>query len=263
MLTLVSGPSVAVSGTTASGTALVTGIADTAAIAGAVTVSGAGIPPGTLVKSIDSATQVTLSANATASGSPTLTFGIEAVSLAQAKKHLKIDADLTEDDDLIVPLITASREKCETETWRSFLRSTWDYALDEFPWGAYDWRNGRGDQIRIPNPPLVSVTSISYLDDIGGTATLSGSLYRAVAGTPGIIAPAYGTTWPYGRWQPGGVVVRYVAGYGMTADSVPAAVKAAIKLYLAALYYNRGDSEVPLPGAVLALLATVQHGAVS
>jgi hypothetical protein len=235
-LTLVTGPSVSVSGTTASGAATVS-VASTAAIAGALTVSGTGIPPGTLVKSVDSATQVTLTADATATGTNTLTFGIEAVDLPSAKKHLKVDPDITEDDDLIAVLITAARRKCEAETWRTFLRSTWDYAIDEFPWGAY------------------------WLD--GTSSTLSGALYQAVAGTPGVIAPAYGTTWPYGRCRPNGVVIRYVAGYGTTADSVPATVKAAVKLLLSALYVNRGDADVPIPGAVQALLACDQTGAIA
>lgn len=263
MLTLVSGPSVTASGTTASGAATVTGIADTAGLAGAVTVSGTGIPPGTMVKSIDSASQITLTANATASGAATLTFGIEVLSLEQAKLHLKIDSDLTADDSLIAALLTAARRKCETETWRTFLTSTWDYAIDEFPWGANSWLGGRGNQIRIPNPPLVSVTSVTYLDSIGSSQVYPAPSYQAVPGTPGIIAPAYGTTWPYyGRYQPNAVVVRYVAGYGL-AGAVPETVKAAVKLLLTHLYYNRGDADSALPGAVAALLACDQHGAVS
>jgi uncharacterized phiE125 gp8 family phage protein len=263
MLTLVAGPSVAVTGTTASGSAIVTGIADTAAISGAVTVSGAGIPPGTMVKSVDSATQVTLTANPTASGTVTLTFGIEVLSLQQAKKHLKIDADLTEDDDLIAALITAARRKCETETWRCFLTSTWDYAIDQFPYGWYGWQWGtRPDQLRIPNPPLVSVTSVTYIDTVGSSQVMSGSLYQAFPGTPGILLPVYGGIWPFEWSQPNGVVVRYVAGYGL-ADAVPATIKAAVKLLLAHFYYNRGDADAPLPQAVGALLAVDQHGAIA
>jgi uncharacterized phiE125 gp8 family phage protein len=263
MLTLVAGPSVSVSGTTATGTAVVTGLASTAAISGALTVSGAGIPPGTMVKSVDSATAITLTANATATGTVTLTFGIEVLSLQQAKKHLKIDADLTEDDDLVAALITAARRKCETETWRTFLTSTWDYAVDQFPYGWYGWQWGtRPDQLRIPNPPLVSVTSITYLDTVGMSQVMSGSLYQTFPGTPGIVLPAYGGIWPYGWSQPNGVVVRYVAGYGL-ADAVPATIKAAVKLVLTALYYNRGDADFKLPEAVLALLAVDQHGAIA
>jgi len=260
VLTLVSGPSVATVGTTTGGSPTVTGIASTTAISGALTVSGTGIPPGTMVKSVDSDTQITLTNDATESGSPTLTFGIEAITLAEAKLHLKIDDDLTEDDSLIAALITAARRKCETITWRTFLASTWDYALDEFPWGANGWRDGRGDQIRIPNPPLISVTSVSYLDDLGSTVALSGSLYQSSLGTPGIVSPTYGTSWPYGRWQASGVVVRYVAGYGL-ASAVPETIKAAIKILLTNLYYNRGDADAPLPGAVQALLAVDTHGA--
>lgn len=261
MLTLVTGPSVSASGATTAASATVT-LASTAAIAGAVTVSGTGIPPGTLVKSVDSATEITLTKNATATGSPTLTFGIEPVTLAEAKLHLKIDSDLTDDDNLIAALITAARKKCETETWRTFLTSTWDYSIDEFPWGQLgDWHH-RQDQIRIPNPPLISVTSLAFVDDVGSSQVMSGTLYQAIAGTPGVILPSLNSSWPYGRSRPGTVIIRYVAGYGATADSVPDTIKAAIKLLLSYLYVNRGDAEADLPCAVAALLACEQTGAV-
>jgi uncharacterized phiE125 gp8 family phage protein len=270
MLTLVTGPSVAVTGTTTSGSAAVAGVS-ASAIAGALAVSGAGIPPGTFVASVDSATQITLTQPATADGTTTLTFGIEPVTLPEAKKHLKLDADLTEDDDLIAVLITAARRKCETETWTTFLRSTWDYTLSEFPWAgssapygtAWPW-NSRANQIRIPNPPLVSVTSVTYLDSVGSPQVYPAQSYGSLAGIPGIVYPAYGTTWPYtGRADPNGVIVRYVAGYGTTADDVPATIKAAMKLLLSAWYVNRGDEDKPLPMAVQALLACDQTGAIA
>lgn len=60
-------------GTTTNSSAVVTPI-DTSDLEAGIGVSGTGIPGATTVLSIDSATQLTLSANATASGSPTLTF---------------------------------------------------------------------------------------------------------------------------------------------------------------------------------------------
>lgn len=37
----------------------------------------------------------------------------EPITLAEAKAHLRLDADLTEDDGLIVTLITSAREQAE------------------------------------------------------------------------------------------------------------------------------------------------------
>lgn len=63
-------------GATTNGSAVVTGLSDTSALWKGMRVTGTGIPATTNILSIDSATQITLSANATADGTPTLTFGL-------------------------------------------------------------------------------------------------------------------------------------------------------------------------------------------
>ena len=60
-------------GTTAAGSATVTGI-DTSTLVAGMGVTGAGIEPGTTVASVDGAQQITLSAAATADGSSPFTF---------------------------------------------------------------------------------------------------------------------------------------------------------------------------------------------
>jgi hypothetical protein len=61
-------------GTTTSGSKVVTGLSGTSDLAVGMAVSGTGIPSGATISSIDSGTQITLSANATASGTNPLTF---------------------------------------------------------------------------------------------------------------------------------------------------------------------------------------------
>lgn len=186
----------------------------------------------------------------------------EPVSLAEAKLHLRVEADFTDDDTLISALITAARRKCEAEISRCFITSTWDITRDRFPWGhAACYGDPRRDTLQIPNPPLVSVSSLSYADQSGSTLVLPSDGYQVVAGTPGVIVPAYETYWPStARYQPSSVTVRYVAGYG-AASAVPESIKAAIKILLTYLYENRGDSDVPIPAAVAALLAAEAWGA--
>jgi len=65
-------------GTTTNGSAVITGLADTSQLIVGMEVSGTGIPGGATISSINSVTQVTLSANATASGTVPLTFKIPA-----------------------------------------------------------------------------------------------------------------------------------------------------------------------------------------
>lgn len=60
------------SGTRTSGTPQITGLSSTANMKATYKVSGAGIPAGATIISVDSATQITLSANATSSGTSTV-----------------------------------------------------------------------------------------------------------------------------------------------------------------------------------------------
>lgn len=61
-------------GTRTNGSPIITGLASTAKMSPGMPVSGANIPAGTTILTVDSGTQVTLSANATAGGATTLTF---------------------------------------------------------------------------------------------------------------------------------------------------------------------------------------------
>lgn len=61
-------------GTTTASSAIVTGLSSTAALRVGMTILGTGIPTDTYVQSIDSSTQITMTQNATASGTPSLTF---------------------------------------------------------------------------------------------------------------------------------------------------------------------------------------------
>lgn len=66
-------PYVAQNGTRSSGSAVITGLASTATFEAGMGVTGAGIPNGTRILSVDSGTQITLDQNASSSGTATVT----------------------------------------------------------------------------------------------------------------------------------------------------------------------------------------------
>src|SRR5205085_7972655 len=126
----------------------------------------------------------------------------EPVSLDEAKEHLRVTS--TDQDNLIRHLISAARIYCENKLGQPIVTQTWDLKLDGFPC----------DAIRVPRPPLQSVTSITYLDSGGSLQTLNPSTYLVLdsttppasgpAHTPpliGRIESAYGLTWPSTRYQ--------------------------------------------------------------
>lgn len=130
----------------------------------------------------------------------------EPLSLALAKKHLKIDDDITADDELIQGLITSARGYCEGFQNRTYLETTWDLWLDGFPSEKY---------ISIPLPPLQSA-SIKYYDYEDTEATFSTDNYDVDdKGFTGRVVLKYGKSWPAVTLRPSnGVVIRFVAGYG-------------------------------------------------
>jgi len=169
------------------------------------------------------------------------------VSLADMKLHLKLETTEEDDHTLITTLISAATAYCQEFQHRSYITQTRVLYYDEFPL-----------MFSVPYPPLISVTSIVYIDTSGDEQTLDSGQYRVDIGNePGRITEAYNCTWPATRDVTNAVVLTYSAGYGVAAD-VPDTVKAAIKLLVAHWYEHReavSDITVmPLPLAVNNLL---------
>lgn len=192
----------------------------------------------------------------TFAGKWTLVSGpaVEPVSLAQAKKHLRVDFD--DDDDEISELITVARLRAESHLDRAFVTQTWDYSIEAFPLVTNDdllWKRVQ-NAIVVPKARLQSVASVKYVDWNGDTQTLvEGTNYLSRTGDPGAVYPFPVTrVWPYTRYQLDAVTVRVVLGYGDAADDVPATVRHAIKLLIGHYYENReavadaGLAEIPL-----------------
>ena len=156
---------------------------------------------------------------------------IEPISLTEAKKHLRLaitDADAanyTDEDAKITALITSAREHVETVTRRALITQTWDAVIDEFP---------ATKEISLPYPPLQSVTSISYLNTDGNSATFTD--YAAdLFGHK--IKLNYECEWPETRDE-SVITIRFVCGYGLTAATVPASIRQAMLLIIGHLYAN-------------------------
>lgn len=286
VLRTVSEPTIVTSGTLAFGSATVTGIASTAALSAGQAVQGTGIPSGTLILSITSPTQITLTQNAQANGPTSLTFPVEPLTLAEAKAHLRVTID--DFDDYIVTLIPAARRALETHSHRAFISTTFDALWDSFPfgggyynrqlrqfYGAFPGAMGatfpgflptNTGIIEVPRSSLQSVTSITYYDGNGALQTLDPSVYDVETGNPGRIAPRYGQIWPTTLPRIGAVTIRFVSGYGDTADTVPANAKHAMKLLIGNWYENRESAVIgtivsPLVDAIDSLMAAEDWGA--
>lgn len=152
----------------------------------------------------------------------------EPVTEDEAKLHLRVDA--TDEDTPIARMIVTARQEAENLTRRALITQTLELGLSHWP-----------ECIKLPRPPLVSVTSIKYVDTAGTLQTLDAADYLVDDyNEPARIIPAYGKVWPLIRHQPNAIVVRYVAGYGAASD-VPAAIKNWMLLKIGTMYKMRSD----------------------
>lgn len=175
---------------------------------------------------------------------------VEPVSLEEARKQVALPLNYTAHDSELVHLITAARQRAEAITGRQLCTATWDLYLEQFP---------ADNIIRLPKPPLSSVTSITYVDLDGSPQTWSSANYVvSTSREPGVVRLAYGISLPSVRYQPDAIRVRYVAGYG-GASAVPSALKAALLLTLAHWFDHRtsvvvGTTSSAVPESAMSLL---------
>ena len=127
--------------------------------------------------------------------------------------------------------------------------------------------NGSGYEIALPRSPLVSVTSVQYVDTDGNTQTMSASTDYTVKSYNGIgrIQLLDGKSWPSLVGGGAGVVtVVYVAGHGSTATAIPIALKHAIMMQCSTLYDYRSTlspgQQYEVPGTIKALIAQYKSG---
>lgn len=183
---------------------------------------------------------------------------MEPLTLAQALAQLRID--FADDDWYVGDLITAVRQHVETTELSSALISqTWELVLDDWP----------SPSLRLPMPPLQSVTSIKYYDEDGNEATYSSANYLVDGDSwPGRLVLKTGSNWPSVTLREiNGVVIRFVAGYGDAPEDVPAPITQAMRLILSDLYENRENSPIvqgtvqpiALPFAARQLLASYRR----
>jgi uncharacterized phiE125 gp8 family phage protein len=162
---------------------------------------------------------------------------VHAVSLEQAKAHLRVDH--ANENDLIDAYVKAVNAEVETFLGRALITQRWALKINSaFP-----------RTIELPLPPCQSVQSIMYLDASGDLKTLEASDY-ALSGLNGDckaeIAPAPGKSWPRTLATAEAITVAFTAGYPPSGESpadpaanVPAPIKAAILELVATRYAYR------------------------
>jgi uncharacterized phiE125 gp8 family phage protein len=163
-------------------------------------------------------------------------------------------APYSAEDTLISDFIKAVRTWCQDYQGFSYITQTWDLSL-------LDWPRGQ-NYIELPYSPLQSAPLapvVTYYDTDDVATVWAATNYLVDTDfNPGRIVLNYGGTWPTETLRLSkGVVIRYVAGYGLTGASVPDEIKLALKMLVGHFYENREATfnqalkEVPLARELL------------
>jgi uncharacterized phiE125 gp8 family phage protein len=175
------------------------------------------------------------------------------VSLTEAKAHLRVEVDVTEDDTLITSLIQAATD--HLDGWAGILGR----ALVTQSWRQdfCDWPACR--ILRLPFPDVTDAT-VKYFDEENASQDVADDMIAVLADARGSFI-RFSDAFPYPSLRDDRgdrVQVTLTAGYG-DATKVPSAIKAAILLLVGNWYANReavtAEAATVLPMAVDALLA--------
>lgn len=164
----------------------------------------------------------------------------EPISLEEAKKHLKLEGVLDDEDDQIQRMIVAARRLAEGKTNRTITQREIVATFD-----------GWGCRMRLAKPPFIEVRSVEYIDSNGESQVMRIESYYVLDGRePAEVAFVGGAPLPALAVRRGAIKVRYLAGY--PEGEVPEDIKAWILMQIGSLYAHResviaGVSVAPLP----------------
>ena len=148
----------------------------------------------------------------------------------EVKLRPEINIAGTNDDLVIAEMIRTAIEAFEEYTGNIMCSSTWDLYLNTFP----------GDNFIETPGPLVSITSIKYLDTSGTEQTYTASYYGTdLTYNPlyGRIYLKYGQSWPMTYAQDNAVYIRCVIGWS-NAGAIPQKVKDGMYLKIQEKFYG-------------------------
>ena len=152
------------------------------------------------------------------------------------KDHSRVD--IADDDQLLADYLQAARIEAEEFLGRALITQTWRLDMDNWP----------GSVIKLPKPPLQSVTSIKYTDIDSNQSTYSSANYIVdTAKEPGEIVLKKNSTWPSDELQETGAIqITFVCGYGDDYTAVPAVIRQGLLLKLGELYEVRESMREPV-----------------
>ena len=164
-----------------------------------------------------------------------ITAGTEPITLDEAKTALGIALDDTRHDAEVTRVLAAARGYCENVTGRTLRTDVQrNLFLDRWP----------NQEIRLYDPPLRSVTSITYFDTSDVSQTLPTTEYDVILSTDsqGVIVWSDTFTRPLLACRPDAIKVDYLSGYTSIQNDAPA-LQQAVEVMLTRLWDDQEDTK--------------------
>ena len=165
---------------------------------------------------------------------------VEPITTTEVKNWGKIETSA--EDSIIENLITAIRQMAESWLGRALIEQTITSTLDFWP----------GIIVKLPRPPLISITSISTIDEEDNETTYSTDNYFArIDIEPGQAVIKNGSSPPINanRYY-GGFKIIHVNGYGDEAADVPQDLKQGLIEWVLFALENRLVNREPPENAI-------------
>lgn len=165
----------------------------------------------------------------------------EPVSLGEAKLYLRVEADA--EDALLGLLIGSARELFERETGCVLISQEWEWTLDAWPEPGANARRA----LIFPLQPLAGIAEITVKDGEGGEIDVPGTDYIEDLAA-GRITEAEPGRWPRPGIAAAGLRIDFTAGFGASAASVPADIRAVLLAMIGEAYEARALTEGDFAG---------------
>lgn len=164
---------------------------------------------------------------------------VEPITVDDVKEFARIDGNV--EDTLIEGFISAVREATELYLGRALIQQTIVMIMDWWPSRC----------VELPQPPLISISSVVTRDEDDAATTYSSDNYYAVVESiPGQLVLKQGVSAPSVTDRDiGAYKITYLAGYGEYSTDVPQQIKEAMKLWVTEVYENRAITTTPPPQA--------------
>lgn len=176
------------------------------------------------------------------------------VTVADVKAKARID--YADEDALVQAYIDAATTYLDGASGllgRAIVTQTWKLTLPRFPTSeqvaAFSedplwFRRCSQPAIKLPLPPLQSISSVQYYDGAGVLQTLGPGNYQVYGKDPAYLAPSStAVTWPTTQiGNLNAVQISFVCGYGAAA-TVPASLQLAIVLLASHWFDQRAPVE--------------------